>query len=166
MGWLTESAAMPQKTKKIKVDSNASLVNLKAKILELKQNRPQKVQLTDSFTSLKDTIKRVKEEKHEEREEFDRDSSSDFDSEEEQGREGEERGFNEEAYARNKLVDFDRKRDVKQHEKKETIIESMQKNILSLKGEQAATSSNYAQTAQHKLVKQSWDRTMTNAEKD
>ena len=89
MGWLTESAAMPQKTKKIKVDSNASLVNLKAKILELKQNRPQKVQLTDSFTSLKDTIKRMKEEKFEEREEFGRDSSSDFDSHDEQAGEDE-----------------------------------------------------------------------------
>ena len=85
MGWLTESAALPQKARKIKVDSNASLVHLKAKILELKQNRPQKTQQADSFTSMKDTIKQLKEEKMVEREEFGRDSSSGFSSCEEVG---------------------------------------------------------------------------------
>ena len=35
-----------------------------------------------------------------------------------------------------------------------------------MKGEEAATNSNYAQTAQHKLVKQNWDKTMTTAEKE
>ena len=74
---------------------------------------------------MKETIKSIKEEKIEEREEFERDSSSDFDSHEEV----EPKEFNEEAYMNNKLVDFERRRDVKQHEKKETIIESMQKNI-------------------------------------
>ena len=34
LGWLTESAFQPKKSKEIKVDQNSSLVNLKAKILE------------------------------------------------------------------------------------------------------------------------------------
>ena len=36
LGWLTESAFLPKESKKIKVEQNSALVNLKAKILEEK----------------------------------------------------------------------------------------------------------------------------------
>ena len=45
----------------------------------------------------------------------------------------------------------------------------MQKNISALKDEERndkASAVNTYQNPQYKLVKQSWDRTMTNAEKD